>query len=163
MILELVRIRTKRDSTLGVLYKQIYEDYHLNGPRDFLCFTLEDGPRKAKIPGQTRIPAGTYQIELRTEGGNHARYLTRFKSHHRGMLWLRRVPDFEYIYIHIGNTVEDTAGCILVGEDVSIVGEGLPDILEKSTAAYFSIYPMIAGAIQSGEPVYIKIVDFEGK
>ncbi len=82
----------------------------------FICFGLEDEYREDKIPGETRIPAGEYKITLRTVGGFHTRYGRKFPEFHKGMLWIRGVPNFEYILIHIGNTDEHTAGCLLVGE-----------------------------------------------
>ena len=41
---------------------------------DFTCETLEDEYREVKVEGETRIPAGTYEIKLRTEGRMNERY-----------------------------------------------------------------------------------------
>ena len=89
----------------------------------FFCFGLEDEYREEKVPKETRIPAGTYPVRLRTEGGLHGRYRRRFSDIHQGMLHVQDVPGFEYILIHVGNTDEDTAGCLLVGEGGTIQGE----------------------------------------
>ena len=80
----------------------------------FICFGLEDEYREEKVVGETRIPAGTYKITLRTEGGFNQRYKKRFPDIHKGMLHIRNVPNFEYILIHCGNTDEHTKGCLLV-------------------------------------------------
>ena len=97
-------------STIGELY--------ISGVLE--CLTLEDPVRadpnpstpanEAKVPGRTAIPDGRYQISLQKP--------TR-------VLWsprpdgalprLRDVPGFMGIFIHAGNTPEDTEGCILVG------------------------------------------------
>lgn len=37
---------------------------------EFVCFGLEDEYREIKIPGETRIPAGLYQLKLRKHGGS---------------------------------------------------------------------------------------------
>ena len=37
----------------------------------FMCFTLEDEYRADKVYGETRIPDGTYKVELRAVGGFH--------------------------------------------------------------------------------------------
>ena len=37
-----------------------------------------------KVYGETRIPAGTYKLKLRTEGGYHQKYSKRFPDIHRG-------------------------------------------------------------------------------
>lgn len=81
---------------------------------DFFAHTLEDLPRETKIPGETRIPAGTYQVLLTVSPAVAA-----------GKLWsplpstelplLIHVPGFDGVRIHAGNTDKNTQGCILVG------------------------------------------------
>jgi len=71
----------------------------------------------------------------------HQRYSARFPEFHKGMIWIKDVPQFEWVYIHIGNRPADTEGCILVG-----LGR-LEDSIYKSTAAYQRIYPRIVESI----------------
>ena len=42
---------------------------------NFICFGLEDEYREEKVSKQTRIPAGTYRVTLRTAGSHHSRYI----------------------------------------------------------------------------------------
>ena len=69
------------------------------------CDTLEDKVRNIKIKNKTAIPAGEYKVIIT--------YSKRFK---KNMPILINVPGFESIRIHSGNTIEDTSGCVLVGE-----------------------------------------------
>lgn len=95
---------------------------------DPFCDTLEDKVRTEKIPRETAIPAGRYEVKLT--------YSRRFK---RVMPQLMNVPNFEGIRIHSGNTDKDTEGCILVGKfdgDHSLINSrdtynDLMDELEK--------------------------------
>ena len=82
----------------------------------FLCYTLEDEHREDKIMSETRIPAGTYKLKFRNEGGFHNKYSKRFSSIHKGMLEVCDVPNFKYILIHCGNDDSHTAGCLLLGD-----------------------------------------------
>tara|TARA_R100001530_G_scaffold100439_2_gene69815 strand:+ start:778 stop:1191 length:414 start_codon:yes stop_codon:yes gene_type:complete len=128
----------------------------------FLCYTLEDERRVMKVQGETRVPAGTYNITLRTEGGFNKKYSKRFPGIHKGMLWVRDVPNFEYILIHCGNTDDHSAGCLLVGdsqENNIIIKDGF---IGKSTNAYKRIYRPIAKALERGEEVTITYTDLDG-
>ncbi|NIP88730.1 MAG: hypothetical protein GWN84_03285, partial [Gammaproteobacteria bacterium] len=40
----------------------------------------------------------------------------RFADIHEGMLWIREIPNFEWVYLHCGADHEDTAGCPLLGD-----------------------------------------------
>ena len=154
MELEVLRISSQADSTNGILFD-------VTEGRKFLCYTLEDEHRSEKIKGETRIPAGTYKITLRTVGGFHTRYTAKYGEMHKGMLWVRDVPNFEYILIHTGNTDEHTAGCLLVGssqqENIS-KGDGF---IGASGTAYTRIYPPIAAALEAGEEVTITYIDYD--
>ena len=126
--------------------------FKING--EFKCFILEDGFNKEKVYGETRIPAGEYDVELRTSGGMNEKYLKKFGSEfHHGMLWIKDVPNYEYIYIHIGNTPENTLGCPLTG----FVADSTKNEIGSSRLAYEAIYPTISEAIMKGENVIIKI------
>jgi hypothetical protein len=118
----------------------------------FECFGLEDERREAKVMHETRIPEGRYKIVLRTEGGHHAKYSKKFPTFHKGMLHVTNVPGFQWILIHIGNTDEDTSGCLLVGLNV----DEAKGMLYNSTAAYERFYSKVIKAIEQEEEVWIK-------
>ena len=155
MKLEVLRFSSQKDSTNGVLF-------NVTEGREFLCYTLEDEYRNEKIKGETRIPAGTYKITLRTVGGFHGRYEKKYGEMHKGMLWVRDVPNFEYILIHTGNTDEHTAGCLLVGDTQNQnITKSKSGFIGSSVDAYKRIYPPIASALERGDDVEISYVDFD--
>ena len=136
MKLLLERTKSNDEATIGNLW--------LDGR--LLWFSLEDEYRLEKVAAETRIPAGTYQIRPRLAGGMIQRYKRRF-AWHQGMLHLQDVPGFKYVYMHVGNTDEDTAGCILVG-----YGADLRSMtIQTSVPAYTELYEKIYAAADAGE------------
>lgn len=146
MRMMLMRVRHGSDSTLGTLI--------LNG--EFECYTLEDEVREDKVPGETAIPPGTYEIRPRAEGGMHPRYADRYGEMHIGMAHLQDVPDFRYVYIHTGNTDDHTEGCILVGTDYVKLEDGNHELRDSRTA-YTKLYAEMREAWDQGEEVLITI------
>ena len=155
MKLEVLRFSSQKDSTNGILFDIT------GGERKFLCYTLEDEHREEKVSGETRVPAGTYDLVLRKVGGFHSRYSKKYGSMHKGMLWVWDVPNFEYILIHTGNTDEHTAGCLLVGDSQQANFGSSNGMVGSSVNAYKRIYPPIAEAIERNEKVTITYTDFD--
>ena len=110
---------------------------------------------------ETRIPAGTYKVILRTIGRIHNNYIKRFADIHKGTLHVIDVPNFKYILIHCGNTDEHTAGCLLVGDSQTNNQVKKDGFIGSSTNAYKRVYPPIAEALECGEEVTITYVDFD--
>lgn len=130
------RYKSTPEATLGRLY--------IDGVLE--CYTLEDEFRAVKVKAETRIPAGTYQIKLRTEGTHHLHYANKFPDIHKGMLWLQNVPNFQWILIHIGNTEKDTEGCLLVGADM----DEAKMTIGRSTVAYRLLYTKVVQSAIDG-------------
>ncbi len=155
MHLRVDRIESDNESTLGRLY--------LDGR--FQCWTLEDQYRNGpKVRGETRIPAGSYQVRFRTEGGFHAQYAETYGAKfgpdwHKGMLHVTNVPGFDYILIHVGNSHDDTAGCLLVGHEHSKVNGY--HYIGGSRPAYEALYPLVRQALLAGEEVLIEYHDLD--
>lgn len=122
----------------------------------FECYCIEDQHRDKKVWGDTRIPGREYDLGLRTEGTHHERYKDKFPKDHLGMLHVLDVPGFEYILIHIGNDEGDTAGCLLVGNQITKEGK-----LVDSTGAYLSMYKKVAPRLKKGEKVTINYLDIK--
>ena len=144
MYLQLVRFNDNGSSTVGTLYK--------NGK--FEAFSLEDTFNEPKIYGNTRIPDGTYNIKLRNDGRLNEKYSDRYGVDHKGMLWLQNVENFEWVYIHVGNTHRDTDGCILVG----LSCDSSNGTIGNSRTAYEKLYNKVASAILNGEQVTIQVI-----
>lgn len=110
----------------------------------YFCDTLEDRvrdlTREAKIAGKTAIPEGEYEIIINIS--------PRFR---RKLPRLVDVPGFSGILIHRGNTAEDTAGCILVGENK------MKGRLVNSTAYELRLLGLLERAQSKGEMMKIKI------
>ena len=154
---EVLRVSSQKDSTSGLLFEVN------NGKRTFLCYTLEDEQRDVKVWGETRIPAGTYKLGLRTEGGFHNRYLSRYGADfHKGMIWVLDVPGFEWILWHSGNTDENTAGCLLLGNSQESNLVKKDGFIGASRDAYKLVYPRVLAAIESGLNVEVEYIDFDG-
>ena len=116
------------------------------------CDTLEDKVRdlnkngvfdgdEKKVYAETAIPYGTYDIVVD--------YSPKFK---RELPRLQNVRHFEGILIHRGNTAEDSAGCILVGEN-KVKGKVI-----NSTPYEKELVRILKEAQDRKEPITIKIV-----
>lgn len=145
MILKLQYIAETKNSTLSELHHEA----------DFLGYVIEDGYRKEKVRGETRIPGGRYEIIQRKEGGFFERYKKRFG--HSWVPWLKDVPNFKWILIHIGNLIKETDGCLLINSKF-YRDENTGDYYgRKSKAAYLDLHALLDGAFSRGERVFIEI------
>jgi len=121
---------------------------HLRVDGRHLGWGLENGYRPQKQAGQSRIPSGLYCVRLRQYGGFHRRYQARFPAWHRGMLEVAQVPGFTDILIHIGNSADDTAGCLLVGA-VPLISKTGTLRVAGSTGSYSGLYRAVIEAAQA--------------
>ena len=103
----------------------------LNGNELIGINTLEDQDRglkqsdsltvitSMKVFGKTAIPKGTYTIILNqpsTRFSNFQKY--PWAKKYKGQLpRIENVPGFQGVLIHVGNTPENTEGCILIGQN----------------------------------------------
>jgi len=144
MLLELKREPSANGCTHGSLF--------LDG--EFQCFTLEDVVREVpqlavadwKIPGETAIPSGTYNLTITPS--------TRF---HTLLPLLVDVPGFAGVRIHCGNFASDTEGCILVGTRCT------PTAVLGSRIAFNALFPKIQAALVRNDPVQIRITIDDGR
>lgn len=132
MLLTLSRDQSSDNCTLGAL--------DVDGT--FFCFTLEDVCRPAgvKIPGQTAIPPGRYEIIIN--------WSNRFKQF---LPLLLNVPYFIGIRIHSGNTAAHTEGCLLVGRTKTVNSIG------QSRAAFNALFKKLSVASKR-EKIHIHIL-----
>jgi hypothetical protein len=112
------------------------------------CYTCEDVVRPAgqKVPGQTAIPAGRYQVIV-----NRSERFSKLAGHEVLLPLLLKVPGFEGVRIHTGNVATDTEGCILPG-----LGRK-PDGVTQSRAAFEALFARIQTSLAVDEEVWIEV------
>ena len=133
-------------------FKDTYTIGNLYIDGKFFCNTLEDKNRdinkngkfdglETKVYSETCIPFGTYEVIVN--------YSPKFK---RELPRLLNVPYFDGILIHRGNTSQDSAGCILVGEN-KVKGKVI-----NSTKYELELVKVLKNSINKGEKIIIKII-----
>lgn len=146
--LSLLRFHDDRQTTLGLLYVN----------NNFYCYTLEDAKREIKTDGQTRIPAGSYDVDfLQEETEMTKKYQLQFPDWFTYHLRLKNVPDFSQIYIHNGGTHKDTSGCILVSDSLNISKDNT--FLSNSKKTFEMLYKFLFKQINDGKKVSITVKD----
>lgn len=139
--IKLIRFDKKEDYTIGGLY---LEDI-------FTCWTLEDEEREVKVMHETCIPEGTYEVEfMETITPLTKKYREKYDWFNKH-LHVKDVPGFTGIYLHIGNTDDDTSGCILVGA----VAE--PGRILRSTETFKKVYEIISEVLNNDIKVILTI------
>jgi len=158
MHLTLYRFSESPESTIGLLYEGQY----------FTCFTLEDQYQKIKVEGETRIPEGLYKVKQRKVlSGLTKKYRAKYPwfDYH---FELQDVPNFKYVYIHIGNDHENSRGCLLVGDrlksnkvdDVNNLGSSRPafERLYKRMKDALTVEINIINISKNSESAWLKAI-----
>ena len=74
-----------------------------------------------KIMHKTAIPTGTYKVTMNVISPRFSKKDFYKKNACDGRLpRLIDVPGFDGVLIHVGNTAEDSSGCILVGRNKQV-------------------------------------------
>lgn len=126
---------------------------------EYICNTLEDTDRglkqtdsiehiqDVKVFGETAIPTGTYEVDMDTVS-------PKFKDRiwaqpYKGKLpRLVNVPGFEGVLIHVLNTVEESLGCLGVGNKEA------NGTLSSSTSMFHTVMRRL---LSKNEPITITI------
>ena len=162
MELVLTRIAKRRAYTIGrlAILQEENEEYRTTMREEYLCDTLEPpvlamkttvsqdavlrSVEKARSLKPFAIPEGRYAVVIT--------YSPKFQE------WLPLLlggPDFNRLFqgirIHAGNTVKDTQGCILVGQNLK------PGQVFNSRTWLKRLKDMIVEAKSRNEPVFLTI------
>lgn len=130
---------------------------------------VEDEKRSVKVKGETRIPAGIYELGLRQspkfsssyyvdKDGNLSQIKSdRFARAHE-LIWVKDIPGFEFVLWHWGNTDDDTDGCYIVGSSTSTFNgqKGVGGSRAKYVEIYPIIWKMIKEAQEKGKKIYVE-------
>lgn len=117
-----------------------------------LCATLERQWLNNKR-GESRIPPGTYRLDLKTVGTSRfdEHYRKIFGDLHQGMIIIEGVPDRSQILVHMGNWASQTEGCVIVG--ARTIPHGKADFAVpagESRDGYLIAYPRLLTTIREG-------------
>ena len=121
MVITVERIYSCQTYTIGKLY--------ING--EYFCDTIEDTDRglddsmtieeikNKKIYSETAIPCGTYNLTMNVKSPKYSNFdKYKWAKPYDGYLpRIENVKGFEGVLIHVGNTANNSSGCILVGKN----------------------------------------------
>ena len=97
--------------------------------------------KQIKIPKETAIPTGTYKITLDVISPKYSTKDFYIKNANNGRVpRLLKVPGYEGVLIHCGNTAKDSCGCILVGKNTKV------GMVTDSKVTFIKLYKILQSA-----------------
>ena len=150
MKVEIKRIAKKDKYTIGKVF--------IDGV--YICDSIEDKDRgltqntplveikKIKVPNQTAIPTGKYQVTLNVVSPSFSKkdYYKKFCNGY--LLRILNVPGFDGILMHRGIDQDSSSGCIILGYN-TIVGK-----VTNSQKAFEKVYHLLK---KSTDKIFIEI------
>lgn len=143
------RFSDNGNSTIGMMF--------IDGK--FFCYVLEDEFREVKKMGETRIPAGIYELGIKDVlTGLTKKHRSSYGSWFEYHIEILNIPNFKTVYLHVGNKETHTDGCPLLGESANNnqVAKGF---ISSSMAACKRFYEVIYPLLKGGEKVFIEVRD----
>ena len=166
MELILTRIAKRKTYTIGRLsiVEKVDDEYLAGSKETYFCDTLEPPvlEMKTSVSMDAVLRSSTKAEALKPFAIPEGRYAVVITWSPKFKMWLPVLlggPDFNRLFkgirIHMGNTVKDTQGCILVGRN-QIVGRVL-----ESRKWLYELKQKIIEAKNNGEPVWLTILSAE--
>lgn len=125
----------------------------------FFSHALEDEHRDVKVSGETRIPAGFYELKIRKEDTvltikHRASYGSWFKYH----IEITGIKNFTGVYVHAGNSEKHTEGCLLLNDTANnnMIEEGE---MSRSQQAVKRFYEKVYPHLEAGNKAFLEIRD----
>lgn len=149
MLIKILRFSGQKDDTLSLMF---VDD-------KFFSFGIEDEKREVKIKGETRIPAGQYELKINKEETPKTTKYRSLYAWFKYHLQIMNIPNFDKVYIHIGNDDGDSDGCYLAG-DSAITNLLTNGSVGYSLNAFHRFYDLVYPILEKGiEKVHIRIID----
>lgn len=135
-------------STQGLLFTK--------DPFAFFCHTLEDESQTVKVKGETRIPAGLYELKIRKEDTpltvKHRKAYSQIGWFKNNPGWfhieITNIQGFSGVYVHAGNKESHTEGCLLLGRNIgnnTLAPAELQNSIIEVSRFYEIVYPILNG------------------
>ena len=151
----LVDRKWKKDAyTIGKLYvdSMFFSNTLEDKDRDLTNSMSLEEIKKKKKAGETAIPTGTYKVRMDIVSPKYSKSSWYVKNCNGArMPRLEKVPGYDGVLIHAGNTAKDTEGCILVGKN------DVKGIVTKSKDYFLKLYNIMYTAYKKGENIEITI------
>ncbi len=145
-------------STTGNVFQRIA------GALFFFCYSLEDEERAVKVSGETRIPAGKYELRIWNEGKNPNQWVldhrVKYGDWFKFPIQLMNVSGFAGVLIHTGVDQSHTEGCLLfcdtIGNNTIDAANQGGRSLQAVKRFYEKVYPILE---EGKVKVFIEIRD----
>lgn len=149
-----IRFAESEDYTYSTLY-----DNSLKYPDSFI---IEDEGRLVKVPKETRIQSGVYEIVInKVKTPLTLKYRKRF-SWFKFHLMLKDVLGFTGVYMHLGQTDEHTGGCLSMASSCDLTPPTKDGLLMESVEAFEKFYKKLYPYLnKNNNRAFIRIVDFK--
>jgi hypothetical protein len=152
----LQRLCDNGNATIGFLNQLL-----VGNPKPiFHAFTLEDEHRAVKLAGETRIPAGHYELKIRKEDTPLTRkHRTDYGAWFQYHIEITGIPNFTGVYVHVGNDEKHTEGCLLLGDILQNNKIFASNHLQQSTPAVRRFYELVYPHLLAGKKAFLEIRD----
>ena len=132
-------------------------DLYVDGT--FFSHTLEDLPREEKLEDETCIPCGEYELGFREVLTPMTKKYRKTRDWFSWHLEIKDIPNYQYVYIHVGNTADNSSGCVLLGQ----WKHKEKPFIYNSRVCFKKFYLMVSDHLKQGGKVVYTVNDLIGE